>query len=316
MATIAEKLAELAITDDFNRTENPLLNVKGSAPNGTWVLLKPGKVKGKVATASPPGWTPDTTFATGNDGAYYSKTAFEPSGSQYIASLFRLTELPGESAPNRFIGVWILRDKAAPETKENGYYIRVEYLSGAGATIKLKIKLEKWVNGVVTVMKETETTASKYTKESRFAIVAGSGKVFAFASTGKATAFEQLLEVEDATYSTGYSAIYGGGTGTVAMQDFATGIFNLEEEPGIHKPNAATATASAPAPEISAPLQPSAASATASMPAVELAGGPSVSATEHEPGGLPLPFPSVLANPARLGPPRFTALDRKTLGID
>jgi hypothetical protein len=39
------------------------------------------------------------------------------------------------------------------------------------------------------------------------------------------------------------------------------------------------------------------------------------STTDHK-RGLPLPHPSILANPARLGPPRFTALDRKTLGLD
>lgn len=55
---------------------------------------------------------------------------------------------------------------------------------------------------------------------------------------------------------------------------------------------------------------------TFSMPSPEIAVGPSLSATEREAKGLPLPFPSVLANPARLGPPRFTALDRKTLGLD
>ena len=52
-----------------------------------------------------------------------------------------------------------------------------------------------------------------------------------------------------------------------------------------------------------------------SMPSPEIAVGPSLSATESNKHGLPLPFPSVLANPGRLGPPRFNAADRKTLGI-
>lgn len=54
---------------------------------------------------------------------------------------------------------------------------------------------------------------------------------------------------------------------------------------------------------------------TFSMPSSEIAVGPSQSATENSKHGLPLPFPSVLANPGRLGPPRFNSADRKTLGI-
>lgn len=52
------------------------------------------------------------------------------------------------------------------------------------------------------------------------------------------------------------------------------------------------------------------------MPRPEAAVGPSLSVTENAKHGLPLPFPSVLANPGRLGPPRFKASDRKTLGIE
>lgn len=52
------------------------------------------------------------------------------------------------------------------------------------------------------------------------------------------------------------------------------------------------------------------------MPSPEAVTGPTPSSTENQKHGLPLPFPSVLANPARLGPPRFNALDRKTLGLD
>lgn len=316
MATIAEKLAELGIVDDFVRNENPLLNVKGEAAKGTWVLLKPGKVKGQVETAGAHGWTPSTTFTSGTDGAYYSKTQFA-GGANYVASLFRLQEQPGPTFPERFIGVWVYRDKTTPETKENGYYLRVEYRSGEGATTKWKLKLEKWVNGVITVLKEVETEAGKYTKtkESRFALVVGNGKVFCYASEEKASAFVQVLEAEDATYTEGYSGIYGGGGGTVAMQNFATGILELEETAGIHKPNAATATASRPEPAVVSGIEWGTARATASMPAIEAVAGAMPSSTESEHKGLPLPFPSVLANPSRLGPPRFTALERKTLGL-
>jgi hypothetical protein len=52
-----------------------------------------------------------------------------------------------------------------------------------------------------------------------------------------------------------------------------------------------------------------------SMPAPEVVAGPNISSTESNKHGLPLPFPSVLANPGRLGPPRFNSAERKTLRI-
>lgn len=52
-----------------------------------------------------------------------------------------------------------------------------------------------------------------------------------------------------------------------------------------------------------------------SMPLPEAVAGPAQSTTENSKHGLPLPFPSILANPGRLGPPRFNASDRKTLRI-
>jgi hypothetical protein len=51
------------------------------------------------------------------------------------------------------------------------------------------------------------------------------------------------------------------------------------------------------------------------VPPPEVVSGAALSVTENTKHGLPLPFPSVLANPGRLGPPRFNAADRKTLGI-
>ena len=53
--------------------------------------------------------------------------------------------------------------------------------------------------------------------------------------------------------------------------------------------------------------------ASAAAPVVGAGATPSTSDKGHR--GLPLPFPSVLANPSRLGPPRFTPLERKTLGV-
>jgi hypothetical protein len=298
MATIAEELAKLAVTDTFNRAEEPLA--------GEWKLLKPGVKTGKTE-ATEKGWTPVSLFGTGPDGAYWSKASFAAAGAKYVAALARITKIPTEA--ERFVAVWVLRNKAAPETSENGYVLRAELLAKGGK--KIKFTLEKWVAGVPTVLKTVESEA--YGAGSRIAIVSNGAKVFFFASKEKESAFEELAVAEDATYNEGYSAVYGKGTGEFKLLNFATGEFNLEEAEGIHKPNAASATASAPAPEISAPLQPGAITANASMPSIELAGGPAASATERNHHGLPLPFPSILANPGRLGPPRFTASERKTL---
>lgn len=68
--------------------------------------------------------------------------------------------------------------------------------------------------------------------------------------------------------------------------------------------------------EAEASVKAVACSVTFSMPgAVEVVSGPVPSPT-NEKHGLPLPFPSILANPGRVGPPRFSAADRKTLGLD
>ena len=91
-----------------------------------------------------------------------------------------------------------------------------------------------------------------------------------------------------------------------------------EEEEGIHKPNSATVNVSVAAGvDLAQVLEPDSALVNVSVPSgVDLVGGPATSSTEREAKGLPLPFPSVLANPGRLGPPRFTSAERKTLRID
>jgi len=150
---------------------------------------------------------------------------------------------------------------------------------------------------------------------SRIAIVVSGGKVYFFASKEKESAFEQVLEAEDGTYTEGYSGVWGKGVGEFKGINFATGNLELEEEAGIHKPNSATVNVSVPTPEISAAIVSSSATVNASVPSVELASGPATSPTNDQRHGLPLPFPSVLANPGRLGPPRFNASDRKTLRI-
>lgn len=293
--TIAEALAKLGITDTLNRAEDPLA--------GEWKLLKPGVLTGKLE-AGELGYTPKSTFATGEDDAYWSKTAYAGD----VGALLRITKIPvtGE----RQIGLWVCRSKATPETTQSGYRLRAEWLSGK----KIKFVLEKWVAGVMSELKKVETEA--YGVGSRIAIVVSGGRVYFFASKEKESAFEQVLEAEDAAYTEGYSGIWGKGTGEFKGMNFATGNLELEEVVGTLKPNAATVNLSAPTPEVVVALQLSAATVNVSVPTVEFAAGPALSSTESEHKGLPLPFPTVVPNPQRLGPPRFTALERKTLGLD
>lgn len=298
MATIAEKLATLAITDTFNRNENPIA--------GEWKLLKPGKQKGK-AEAGELGYTPISLFTEGEDEAYWSKTSYAV-GADAVAALARITKIPTTS--ERQIGLWILRDKTKPETEESGYRLKAEWISGK----KIKFVLEKWVKGAITELKKVESEA--YGVGSRIAIVASGGKVYFFASKEKESAFEEVASAEDATYTEGYSGVYGKGTGEFKILNFATGNLELEEAAGVIKPNPATATASRPEPAIAMNPEWGVATATASMAGgSEVASGAMPSPTDHK-RGLPLPFPSILANPGRVGPSRFSASDRKTLGLD
>lgn len=295
--TIAEALAKLGITDNLNRSEDPLA--------GEWKLLKPGVKTGKAQNnAGEEGYSATSLFTAGEDDAYWSKTVFAGN----VAALLQITRLPTTS--ERQIGLWVCRSKVTPETTQSGYRLRAEWLSGK----KIKFVLEKWVAGVMTELKKVESEA--YGDNSRIAIVVSAGKVYFFASKEKESAFEQVLEAEDATYTEGYSGIWGKGLGEFRGMNFATGELELEEVAGVLKPNAATVNVSAASPEVMLALQPAAATANVSMPSVELAGGPAASSSESEHKGLPLPFPTVVPNPQRLGPPRFTALERKTLGLD
>lgn len=300
MATIAEKLAELGITDSFNRIENPL--------GGEWKLLKPGVTTGEVRTGGKVegGYTPKSTFVTGEDDAYWSKTVLS-AATAHVAALLQITRLP--TTTERQIGLWILRSSVAPETTQSGYRLRVEFLGGK----KLKFVLEKWVAGVMSELKKVESEA--YGVGSRVAIVSNGATVYFFASKEEKSAFEEVASVADAAYSEGYSGIYGKGTGEFRGFNFATGSFELGEVAGIHKPNAATATASRPEPALVSGVEWGAATATASMPSAEAANGAMPSPTNDQRHGLPLPYPSVLANPGRLGPSRFTSAERKTLRL-
>lgn len=295
--TIAEALAKLGITDTLNRSEDPI--------GGEWKRLDPGVATGKALnTAGEEGYATTTLFSGGEDDAYWSKATFAGN----VAAVLQITRIPVTS--ERQLGIWVCRDKTSPVATKSGYRLRAEWLSGK----KIKFVLEKWVAGVMSELKKVETEA--YGDNSRIAIVVSGGRVYFFASKEEASAFEQVLEVEDATYTEGYSGLWGKGRGEFSGKNFATGTLELEEKAGVLEPKAATVNLSVPTPEVVVALQPVAATVNVSVPTVEFAAGPALSSTESEHKGLPLPFPTIVPNPQRLGPPRFTALERKTLGLD
>lgn len=214
MATIAEELAKLAITDTFVRNENPLA--------GVWKLLKPGVTKGKCSTTAPAGWTPTSTFATGPDGAYWSTGSFASSGSTYVAVKAKLARVG--TGILREVGIHACRSKTETETKQNGYYLRGSHEGSA----EYRWTLEKWVSGEVTVMAEVKTKT--YKQNSRIALIVGNGKVQMWASKEAESAFEEVLSATDSTYTEGYSGVAGKGAGEFILSGFGTGTFEIEEE--------------------------------------------------------------------------------------
>jgi hypothetical protein len=213
--TIAEKLAEAAVTDTLNRSESPIA--------GEWKLLKPGLQKGKCQNAAgSEGYTPISTFASGADGCYWGKETFASSGTAVHAyALGEITRIGGEL---RQTGLWLFRDSGAPETKENGYYLRAERTAG----LSTKWTLEKWVEGSPEVLKATETNV--YGDGASVAIVQGNGKLYMYGKKEKAGTWEEVMSIASASYTTGYSGLMAKGTGEWVIGNFATGTFSLAEE--------------------------------------------------------------------------------------
>lgn len=299
MATIAEKLAAAAVTDSFLRNENPLSN------GGKWVKPTWDTLIGECVLAE--GWKPGTAFTAGTDGARW-ETALEAAGGNYVYAILELNKYSSTQEPERWWGAWICMDAA----KQNGYRVRAEETTKGSNTHK--IILEKIVEGAATELGKVEVELLP-TEKPAIAVVLGEGNVYAFTKQKEGAAWVERVKKADATYTTGRSGIESKGN-FFRGQNFRTGTFSLEEEAGVHKPNAASATASRPEPSVAQVAAPTAALATASMPNSEAVGGAMPSGTESEHKGLPLPFPTIVPNPQRLGPPRFTALERKTLGLD
>lgn len=218
MPTIAEQLAVATVTDDLNRAENPL-----GVP---WIKMNPAVSSGKCqTTVGQIGYTPVSTFAAGEDAAYWSTSPFSTAGEKFIYGIFTISRIGGNE---RQTGVWLCRDEAEPVETQSGYLLRLERKAGAN---EIKFTIERWVAGAGEVIKELTTT--EFIAGAKIALVVGGGKVYLFAAATEGGTFEEKMQVASATHTKGYSGVRAKGTGEFVIKDFRTGTFTLVETPTV-----------------------------------------------------------------------------------
>lgn len=277
MPTIPEQLSALTLRDDFNRTNSTDIGASWTKIPG---CIDDGKIEANT-------WTPESSFATGEDGAYWNAGEIaDPAvkaGSLTSAGV-------GDFLAERWGAIWV----AVSSAKRNGYRLRLVSLE-TNTTGTHEWRLEKLTEGVVELL---DSGVIENTVNDTFGLTAANGRVRAWRQFDGEGEWIELADVKDATYNKGYVGVEGRGFGEHRWDAFYSDELEVEEEVNVEVvvPDAGLATASAPAPDV----------ATGAAP----------STTNHNVRGLPLPYPNVLANPARLGPPRFTALERKILGLD
>lgn len=304
MATIAEQLDAMAVTDSLKAGSIPasFTALPWATDGGTWSLTDGWRAQGFSSAAT----------AGSRSGAYYNTATVTGGAAVVIVKYNKLS--PGNLINERQFATWLFSEAGV---KASGYQLVAYQTTASEPTDKIfDFKLRKWVAGAETLLVEVKEVTLEVGGE--IALVRSEGKVSIWVKKSATSEWTlQGAEIADGAFTEGRSGFDANGSNP-NLTDFRTGTLEEEEEEeGVHKPGAATATASVPTPEISAPMQPDSALATASVPSgVDLVGGAATSATEREAKGLPLPHPSVLANPGRLGPPRFTSAERKTLRID
>lgn len=213
MATIAERLAEAAVTDSLVRSENPLSN------GGKW--NKPSWNTSICLCNATNGWDAQTAFASGTDGARWISQKFKAEGaSKFVYSIFQISAWSSTSQAERWWGVWCCMH----ETAQSGYRVKAELASTSQTDYKLK--LEKVVAGSASVLAESAVTLPVGGK---IAVVAGNGKVFLYRKNEEASAWTQVVEASDSEFTEGYGGIEARGNFFFG-KNFATGSFILEEE--------------------------------------------------------------------------------------
>jgi hypothetical protein len=186
----------LRLEDEFATAESPL------SEGGFWAALSwdysgSGHSTGRVAN----GWSPYDAFASGINGAYWTRWSLADTGSgDGVAAT--LTGNPG--AERHFE---LLLDMQNPGTVRSGYELRFTETASNVYTVSVS----KWVAGTATPL--ASKAGVSFVKGSRFALTDQVGTLAAW-TAGASGEYTQLLTANDPTFTIGYVGVAGAGNGT------------------------------------------------------------------------------------------------------
>jgi hypothetical protein len=187
-------LGVLRLDDAFATAETPL------SESGTWAALSwdaatANRTGGVVAGE---GWAPSDAFATGIDGAYWTKATLADTGSGDAVAVTLKKLFGGERHFE------LLLNMLNPATERSGYELRfTETTSGVHT-----VTLVKWAAGTATTLATRAGFSLAVGGRVGLADKAGVVSVWTAGATGE---FTQLLSASDATYQSGYVGIAAGG---------------------------------------------------------------------------------------------------------
>jgi hypothetical protein len=201
MATIAEQLSSMSVTD----------NLKHATMPETWVKWPWSFNRGFDSES---GWSPESwteTVPHGSRSGWYWSPAKVKGG--HGATILRRNGSFGHINLRQF-SVWLFSEGGE---KASGYQL-VAWQTGAADSYTFKLR--KWVAGVESLLGETASVAM--TGTGSFAVAALSGKVSAWVRQSEASSWTLVgSEVSDAAFSEGYSGVDGNGSNPLLI-DFAT----------------------------------------------------------------------------------------------
>ncbi|HJZ34912.1 MAG TPA: hypothetical protein VJ204_01465, partial [Solirubrobacterales bacterium] len=203
VTNMSTALGEVRLDDAFATAESPLSEA------GIWAPLAwDYQSVHKTGSVSSPdeeeeeagGWGAVDAFASGIDGAYWTKASFADTGS---GDAVAATISTPQGNTGRYFD--LLLDMQNPATARSGYELSLVETKTNNIE---NIALEKRVAGVATVL--ATKTALSVPVGSRFALAdkGGTLSVWMAAPTG---GFTQLLSAADSTYTNGYVGVAAGG---------------------------------------------------------------------------------------------------------
>lgn len=211
MTTFKEQLAAAPMVDNLVREENPLAIF--------WEKINPGTSAGKCqTTGGAEGYTPVTSFAAGEDDAYFKKAPFSSGPFTHIYGILKISKI---GSKERQTGIWLCRDKSSPVTTQNGYLMRIERQEPSNQS---RFTIERWTAGVATVI--AEFTSTEFVAGAQIAFTVGNGQLTIWARKSELEEYAEKVSVADTTYSEGYSGLRAKGTGEWCVRDFRTGTIS------------------------------------------------------------------------------------------